>query len=220
MWELRYLNSCLGQLVSCKSLESPEIQQGYWFLWNLRYSSWKQLCLGVQQPEPNLPFEKEFCGYFAKEIPNWRDFGGIFFHSSLHFWVCVVGKIMSFNSKYTVKLFKKTFSAASLENLLNTIPEKNQIINQWEKKCNMVIVKKYSFNFLFAIWISAFLNLSKTMSSSLKVRIYTCLLSQDSHVFTFQELRYGICCHVLWQCLMSWQQIPAVFIREPLNKSW
>lgn len=79
MWELRYLNSCLGQLVSCKSLESPEIQQGYWFLWNLRYSSWKQLCLGVQQPELNLPFEKEFCGYFAKEIPNWRDFGGIFF---------------------------------------------------------------------------------------------------------------------------------------------
>lgn len=143
MWELRYQNSCLVQLVSCKSLESPQIQQGYWLWWKLRYSRWKQLCLGILTWTESSIWEGImwiFCQRNPKLNRRWWDF---FFCFPLHFsWVCMVGKITLFNSEHTANLFKKTFSAVSLE---------NQIINQWEKQHIVVIIRTCYFIFLFAI---------------------------------------------------------------------
>lgn len=110
MWELRYLNSCHRQLVSCKSLASPQIQPSYWLLCSLRYSSWKQLCLGVLNWTESSIWEG-IMWIFCQRNPKLNRGGWDFFSlSSLHFsWVCVVGKISPFNSEHIVKLFKKHF---------------------------------------------------------------------------------------------------------------
>lgn len=205
MWELRYLNSCLRQLVSCKSPESPQIQQGYWLLCNLRYSNWKQLCLGVLNWTESSIWEGImwiFCQRNPKVNRSWWEFFFSFFSTpflSLCGW-----KNCTLQQRAHCETFQKTFSAASLENLNIILDGKHHSrkkTNHWPMRQAMYMVIVENMFFHFSVCNFEYLHFLISQELCPRLSRCTCLLSEDSHVFTFQKLWHGICCHVLWHCL-------------------
>lgn len=200
-----FLPQAAGQLqVSCEPTDTTKLLTSVqpW------YSSWKQLCLGVLNWTESSIWEGImwiFCQRNPKLNRGRWDFFLVLLYTFLEFvWLekfhpSTASTLWNFSKNIFSIFFRKsehhsvwwTPFQKKIKSLTN---ETSNVYGH----CREQVLSFFCLQFWM---IFAFLNLSRAVSSSLKVSRCTCLLSQDSHDFTFQKLWHGIYCHVLRHCL-------------------